>query len=245
MHLLRFRPSRRAMIAFRNRQEIIKAQLSRREMIKLGLLTSAGYLVMSNGLSARADGMPPSPPTTPFRDDFPMIPPPVKRPVSVNGNVSLLTGPAPTISPNTTINPATGLAFEGRTRAHQAFTKYPAKFPFPPQILLEVHQRPGLVQMHPQLPLQPIWGFDGISPGPSYHARYGEPVLVRNFDDLPVNPGDNGGFGLNQVSTHLHNGHTPSESDGFPCDWFRPGQYYDHNYPNVLAGFASTHPPNG
>jgi YVTN family beta-propeller protein len=70
--------------------------------------------------------------------------------------------------------------------------------------------------------------FDGFSPGPTYHAFYGQPVLVRNFNDLQAN---NGGFGLPSVSTHLHNGHTPSESDGFPCDFFERGHFYDQHYP--------------
>jgi FtsP/CotA-like multicopper oxidase with cupredoxin domain len=66
---------------------------------------------------------------------------------------------------------------------------------------------------------------------------------VRNYNGLPT---ANGGFGLNSVTTHLHNGHTPSESDGFPCDYFAAGQYYDQYYPNALAGFNSTHiPTNG
>jgi hypothetical protein len=48
------------------------------------------------------------------------------------------------------------------------------------------------------------------------------------------------------VSTHLHNLHNPSESDGFPCDFFASGHFYDHStYPNVLAGFSSTHQPDG
>lgn len=96
--------------------------------------------------------------------------------------------------------------------------------------------------MHPDLPLQRLWTFNGFVPGPTYVARYGEPILVRNFNDLP---NDNGGFGLQSVSTHLHNGHTPSESDGFPCDFFGQNKWYDQHYPNVLAGFASSHPPNG
>lgn len=90
--------------------------------------------------------------------------------------------------------------------------------------------------------MQRLWTFNGFSPGPTYVAHYGEPVLVRNFNELP---NDNGGFGIQSVSTHLHNAHTPSESDGFPCDFFEQGQFYDQHYPNVLAGFASTHPPNG
>ena len=68
--------------------------------------------------------------------------------------------------------------------------------------------------------------------------EYGTPILIRNYNQLPS---DNGGFGLNSVTTHLHNGHTPSESDGFPCDYFAAGQYYDQYYPNQLAGFLSTH----
>ena len=204
-----------------NRRALIKAGLSRRALMKLGLLTSSGYLIAKNGLSARASGgNPQSPPTRAFIEPMPIMP--VKQPV---GALS----PAPTAAPNT-------VAGEGRTRSHQAFAR------FPPRKLYEVHQRAGLVSMSPDLPLQSIWGFDGITPGPTYIARYGEPILVRNFNDLPA---DNGGFGLNEVSTHQHNGHTPSESDGFPCDFFRAGQFYDQHYPNVLAGFDSTHPPLG
>jgi len=67
-------------------------------------------------------------------------------------------------------------------------------------------------------------------------------VLVRNFNDLPA---QNGGVGMNSVTTHLHNAHTPSESDGFPCDFFPSGKFYDQHYPNQLAGFGTTHQPNG
>ncbi|MBI1874818.1 MAG: multicopper oxidase domain-containing protein [Acidobacteria bacterium] len=93
---------------------------------------------------------------------------------------------------------------------------------------------------HPDLPPNTIWGFDGIYPGPTFHARYGEPILVRHFNDLPQ---DHRGFGIPQVSTHLHNGHTPSESDGFPSDFYPsivggPERFHDHHYPNALAGFS-------
>src|SRR5216684_3217651 len=181
--------------------------------------------------SSSGSGQCASPPTTPFTMQLPIMP--QKQPIAVTS----LAGPAPTIQPNTNINPATGLAFEGRTRAHQA----PALgFPFPPPVIHQVSQQAGQANMSNQLPLQTIWGFDGISPGPTYVERYGSPVLVRNFNNLPSS---NGGFGNPSVSTHLHNGHTPSESDGFPCDFFARGQYYDQYYPNVLAGFNSDHKP--
>src|SRR5260370_41113456 len=38
----------------KNRREIIAARLSRRELIKMGLVTGAGYLIAKPGLSARA-----------------------------------------------------------------------------------------------------------------------------------------------------------------------------------------------
>jgi len=83
MHLLKYHLNKLALIAFKNRQEIIKASLGRRDLFKLGLLTG-------------------------------------KVPVeSLN--------PAPTVAPNT-------VAGEGRTRPHQALTR------FPPQKLYEVHQ---------------------------------------------------------------------------------------------------------
>jgi FtsP/CotA-like multicopper oxidase with cupredoxin domain len=78
------------------------------------------------------------------------------------------------------------------------------------------------------------------SPGPTY----GVPVLVRNNNALPPD-GQNGGFGKPSVSTHLHNHHTPSESDGFPGDFFERGQFYDQHYPNQLAGVLSTHQSQG
>src|SRR5437870_6586737 len=115
---------------------------------------------------------------------------------------------------------------------------------FAPRKLYEIHQRAAQVSMSPDLPMQTIWGYDGMTPGPTFIAHYGEPILVRNFNDLPPRA-QNDGFGLPSVTTHLHNGHTPSESDGFPCDFFERGQFYDQHYPNVLAGFKDTHPPDG
>ena len=44
---------RLALAAQRNRRDIVKARLSRREMIRLGLLTAGGSLVAKQGLSAR------------------------------------------------------------------------------------------------------------------------------------------------------------------------------------------------
>jgi hypothetical protein len=69
--------------AQRNRQEIVKAKLDRREMMRLGLLTAGGSLIAKAGLSSRAFGggltekdptllrLPPSPPAAPWKAPMP------------------------------------------------------------------------------------------------------------------------------------------------------------------------------
>ncbi len=238
MHLLKHGWSRLARTAWTNRQEIIKAGLGRRDLFKMGLLTSAGYLVAKRGLSTRAayaddDNVCSSPPTRAFYD---------KLPTPRDGTMPIQTPTTLTPAPTAAPNPA---AYEGRKITHQAFTQ------FPPQKFYAVTQKAGQVSVSPDLPLQTLWGFaigtpeqnNPIAvPGPVYVAYYGKPILVRNFNRLPT---VNGGFGKPSVSTHLHNGHTPSESDGNPIDFFEIGKFYDQHYPNVLAGINSTHPGTG
>ena len=223
-------------LAAHNRRELIAAGLGRRELLKMGLLTAAGVLISTKGLSphprsrsgfALGDDHPVSPTTTPFVEDMPRLP--VLKPVAK-------LSPAPTIKPNTA-------AGEARTIAHQAYKQ------FPPVRFYELHQRAGLVKMANELPPQPIWGFNGITPGPLMVERYGVlgspkqgSVLVRQRNQLPL---ENGGFGLPSVTTHLHNGHIPLESDGWPCSFMERGQFYDYHYPNVYAGINSTHPGMG
>src|SRR5262247_913283 len=80
-----------AQIAARNRRELIAAQLSRRDMMRMGLLTASGMLVAKYGLSARAASgasgslvnNPVSPPTTPFK-----VPLPVSTPVDLRAGSS-------------------------------------------------------------------------------------------------------------------------------------------------------------
>ncbi len=211
--------NRDAEVARRNRQELIAAKLGRRDLMKLGLLTASGLLVAKRGLSARVAGATSSPPTTPFIAPLP-IPPVLEPQASMT--------PAPQAAPN----PGAG---EARLAVHQRWDE------FLPKELYEVHAREAQHSFHPELPLNTVWGYDGIGPGPTYHATYGQPVLVRMHNELPP---DHVGFGIPQITTHLHNGHTPSESDGFPADFFDSGFFYDQHYPNVCAGFDAS-PPSG
>src|SRR5262249_28645407 len=98
--------------ARKNRLELIKAGLTRRDLVRMGLITSAGFLVAKDGLSSRAWGFDHgrggggggddggggdgghnsiSPPTRAFIEPLPLLT--VKQPVA-----SL--DPAPTIAPN-------------------------------------------------------------------------------------------------------------------------------------------------
>ena len=101
------------------------------------------------------------------------------------------------------------------------------------------------VRIHPNMPVQgpsAVWTFDGTLPPKLLMARYGEPILFRHFDALPVDPAANGGFGAHTITTHEHNGHNGGESDGYPGAFFFPGQFYDYHWPMLLAGNDTTNP---
>ena len=263
MHLLKHKWPRLSRIALRNRQEIVKARLSRRDMVKLGLLTATGALVMKKGLHPRASAQfsgecefEESPPTIPFVDPL-VIPPtlPQRDPALDPG----FTFSPPTTIPNRAINPATGIPFEGRNLPHQFRDR------FPPQKFFIERMRPNpntrfsddatnLSRIGPQL----TWGFNtggadpsdvALSPGPTIVSRYGTPILIRRFNELAPPPD---GFGVPEVSTHLHNFHSGPDSDGGPCDpasggfstnplqqgrFFFMGQFYDYFHTMATAGF--------
>ncbi|HET8744160.1 MAG TPA: multicopper oxidase domain-containing protein [Ramlibacter sp.] len=98
------------------------------------------------------------------------------------------------------------------------------------------------IKFHPNMPVQDhksIWTFDGTLPPKLLMARYGQPMLMRHYNALPIDPQANMGFGLHTITTHEHNGHSPAESDGFANAFFFPGQFYDYRWPLQLAGYDS------
>ena len=98
------------------------------------------------------------------------------------------------------------------------------------------------VRLHPDLPIQDpaaLWTFDGTFPPKLLNVRYGEPVLMRHYNALPIDVSSNRGFGVHTITTHEHNGHTPAESDGYANAFFFPGQFYDYRWPIPLAGHDS------
>jgi spore coat protein A len=118
------------------------------------------------------------------------------------------------------------------------------------------------VQLHSQLPLTTVWGFDdgfhgaGIL-GPVIEAHSNQPVTVNWINDLRV-------FGTGQLRTshylpvdtcvpdamnhaqtvfHLHGGHVPAAVDGYPENWSLPGDPpVTYVYPNnQQAGYLWYH----
>ncbi|HEU4538492.1 MAG TPA: hypothetical protein VFS00_30435, partial [Polyangiaceae bacterium] len=95
-------------------------------------------------------------------------------------------------------------------------------------------------RFHPLMPVQEhtsLWTFDGTFPPKLAVARYGEPILMRHYNALPIDPAANRGFGIHTITTHEHNGHNPAESDGYTNAFFFPGQFYDYRWPMQLAGY--------
>ncbi len=106
--------------------------------------------------------------------------------------------------------------------------------------VLEGTTRGLAIRLHPNMPVQDhhaLWTFGGTLPPKLLMARYGQPILMRHYNALPIDPAANHGFGIHTISTHEHNGHTPAESDGYTNAFFFPGQYYDYRWPMQLAGY--------
>jgi spore coat protein A, manganese oxidase len=81
----------------------------------------------------------------------------------------------------------------------------------------KVTQKAGKAEILPGLQTE-VWGYDGIFPGPTIESRSGRKIVIRQHNGLPV-----------PVSTHLHGGRTPPESDGYPTDLIMPKKTAHHH----------------
>ena len=194
--------------------------------LQLGAAATAAGLLAAKEFAAPAEAkdLPRGPPTPAFMDALPVYK--AKEPVS-------------SLSPASTeiANVSGG---ECGREPHQRRSKFPA------QKFYTLDTGVGWHKFHAQVAEQEIWGYDRMLPGPTFVARYGEPIIVRNYNNLPAN---SVGFGSPEISTHLHNLHCGSESDGYAGDWYSadplkgkgdtltaPGGFKDHHYPNAYAG---------
>ncbi|MCA9730104.1 MAG: multicopper oxidase domain-containing protein, partial [Candidatus Eisenbacteria bacterium] len=103
-------------------------------------------------------------------------------------------------------------------------------------------------QLHRDLPPTTVWAYDGVFPGPTIEAWRDEPVSVTWISDLrdstgalrtehllPVDQCLHGPDELGptpRTVVHLHGGHVPADSDGYPEDTILPGEQQTFVYPN-------------
>ena len=230
-------------------RDVVKAGLSRRELLRMGLVSGSSGLLALYGLRhfkpywghaqlAAQELTFNSPPNTPFVDPLPI--PQALQPTTLF--------PAPTKGTNPVASAVTGFT-EAVRPDHQRWTEFGgqsdtgAGFTGPQYEIIEQAIEHDFYPARDGVPSSTIWTFVDATNGNTgplrVYARYGKPAVVRIHNDLPE---ENNGFGINQTSTHLHNAHNASESDGGPTHFYDAGHFKDYHYPNVRAGFASTHP---
>jgi spore coat protein A len=96
-------------------------------------------------------------------------------------------------------------------------------------------------KLHRDLPPTSLWSLGGSVPGLTFEARTGKGLFVEWVNELPSKhflPIDHSLHGAEKGTpevrgvVHLHGGKTPPESDGYPEDWYVPGQSRTYYYPN-------------
>jgi FtsP/CotA-like multicopper oxidase with cupredoxin domain len=66
-------------------------------------------------------------------------------------------------------------------------------------------------------------------------GRYGQPIITRIYNGLPLDRTQNEGFGRNESQLHHHNAHNGAESDGAANVHHFPGTFYDYRWSTTLA----------
>ncbi|HWW83908.1 MAG TPA: hypothetical protein VNZ26_09925, partial [Vicinamibacterales bacterium] len=120
------------------------------------------------------------------------------------------------------------------------------------------------VKFHRDLPPTSAWAYVDKNRPPASDrlitfqfpkVTHGQPagagILVRHFNTLPTAPRD---FGFPITTVHLHGTHSPAPADGFPTDIMnrpadfpahvviRPGDHHDYMYPFRDVGFSHGQP---
>jgi spore coat protein A len=96
-------------------------------------------------------------------------------------------------------------------------------------------------KLHRDLPPTNLWSYGGSVPGVMFDTQRDQGLLVEWVNELPRNhflPIDYSVHGAGRDTprvrsvVHLHGGKTPPDSDGYPDDWYVPGQSRTYYYPN-------------
>ena len=94
-------------------------------------------------------------------------------------------------------------------------------------------QRPFVGQILPGVDT-PLWGYNGMVPGPTIKARRDRRVVMRQVNQLPPRHPALGY--IPWTSTHLHGSPSLPQYDGYASDISYPGEWKDYVYPNSAEG---------
>jgi spore coat protein A len=96
-------------------------------------------------------------------------------------------------------------------------------------------------KLHRDLPPTNLWAFGGSVPGVTFDTLSGQGLCVEWVNELPAKHflpidhtlhGAEAGRPEGRSAVHLHGGKTPPQSDGYPEDWYPPGESRTYYYPN-------------
>ena len=117
-----------------------------------------------------------------------------------------------------------------RAQARSPFQPFQRDLPRIPELLpvsstrtqdtYEIAIREGMADILPGFQT-PIYGYEGVYPGPTIRARKGRKAVVRQRNTLPF-----------ESNVHLHGGYVPAAHDGHPMDVIAAGRSFDYHYPN-------------
>ena len=96
----------------------------------------------------------------------------------------------------------------------------------------QIVQAPALLSILPGLTTE-AWTYQGCFPGPTLVSKSGRRTVVTHDNQLP-----------HPTVVHLHGGHTPTESDGYPTDLILPAGGSAGATPG-MPGMAGTTAPTG
>jgi spore coat protein A len=117
-----------------------------------------------------------------------------------------------------------------RAQANSVFAPFQRDLPIAPALapvstkqgvdVYDVDINEGLAEILPGFET-PIYGYEGIYPGPTIYAAKDRPSIVRQHNNLSFD-----------TNVHLHGGYVPAAHDGHPMDVIAPGAGFNYTYPN-------------
>ena len=94
----------------------------------------------------------------------------------------------------------------------------------------EVTMMANRVPILPGFPATEIWGYNGLTPGPTIRANKDRKTVVRQINRLPSRHPTLGYEPY--TSVHLHGSDSQPQYDGYANDVTYPQQFKDYHYPN-------------